>query len=167
MHSERTHPGYAVARIVGMTITGLIVAVIIAFLFGYFVMLLWNWLLPPLLHAGTINYWQAFGIVILAKILFGGVGGRQYERGHRGRRGEARHWDRCESGLRRRGWAGSWRREDDEEDDWAPKGSRRNWRYYGEFWKDEGKAAFEAWLDKQDKDGAKAPDQGPDKPKAQ
>ena len=70
-------------RIVVMTIVGLIGAVIIAFLFGYFVMLLWNWLLPPLLHAGTINYWQAFGIVILAKILFGGIGGAHRTYGSR------------------------------------------------------------------------------------
>jgi hypothetical protein len=35
------------------------------------VMQLWNNLLPDILHVGTITYWQAMGIFILCKILFG------------------------------------------------------------------------------------------------
>jgi hypothetical protein len=50
------------------------------FLVSYVVMLLWNNLLPDVLHASTITYWQAMGIFVLAKILFG-FGGRG---GHRG-----------------------------------------------------------------------------------
>ena len=162
MHSESTNPAQTVVRIVVMTIVGLIGAVIIAFLFGYFVMLLWNWLLPPLLHAGTINYWQAFGIVILAKILFGGMGGTHRTYGSRRWR-EGRRWDRWESGRWPLGWRGPCRGEDDEGDEWTPRGSRRNWRYYGQYWRDEGKAAFEAWLDKHEKD--KDQDKGSNQPK--
>ncbi len=154
MHPDYYHPGSTVARIVSLTILGLVGAVIIAFLFGYFVMLLWNWLLPPLLHAGTINYWQAFGIVILAKILFGGMGGVHHDRGHRGWGRPAGPWA---AGPGHGGWKGPWRWEECWADEWAPKGSHRYWRHYGQYWKDEGKAAFEAWLDKQPKD------QGPDK----
>lgn len=45
-------------------------------LVGFSVMLLWNGLLPPILHVGTITFWQALGIFILCKILFGfGKGG--------------------------------------------------------------------------------------------
>jgi len=167
MYSERYNPGFAVARIVGMTVLGLVGAVIIAFLFGYFVMLLWNWLMPPLLHAGTINYWQAFGIVILAKILFGGVGGGHHDRGARDWRKKARRWDRWESGPGHLGWKGPWCWEDDGGDEWALKGSHRNWQYYRQYWRDEGKAAFEAWLDKRDKDRDKDQGKGPDHPKAQ
>lgn len=36
------------------------------------VMLLWNAILPGLLHVNSINYWQAAGLLILCKILFGG-----------------------------------------------------------------------------------------------
>lgn len=163
MYSESTNPAATVVRIVIMTIVGLIGAVIIAFLFGYFVMLLWNWLLPPLLHAGTINYWQAFGIVILAKILFGGVGGTHRYNGGRGWRREGRRWDRWESGHWPLGWKGPCRGEDEGQDEWSPRGSRRNWRYYGQYWRDEGKAAFEAWLDKQNKD--KDQNKGSNQPK--
>jgi hypothetical protein len=46
------------------------------------VMLLWNWLMPAL-FAGvrTIDYWQALGLLLLAKILFGGghVRGRTHQ----------------------------------------------------------------------------------------
>jgi len=155
------NPGLAVARIVGLTIAGIVGAVVIAFLFGYFVMLLWNWLLPPLFHAGTINYWQAFGIVILAKILFGGFGASHHDHGPRRRRWEGGPCGEWRPGPH--GWKGSWHREEGDRDEWAPKGSHRNWRHYGRYWKDEGKAAFEAWLDKQDKDQ----DQSPDQPKAE
>jgi hypothetical protein len=42
---------------------------------SYVVMQLWNNLLPEILHAGVITFWQAMGIFILSKILFG-FGGR-------------------------------------------------------------------------------------------
>jgi hypothetical protein len=35
------------------------------------VMLLWNALLPDLFHAGFITYWQALGLLVLCRILFG------------------------------------------------------------------------------------------------
>lgn len=42
-----------------------------AALIGFVVMNLWNYLLPGILHVGTITFWQALGIFILCKILFG------------------------------------------------------------------------------------------------
>lgn len=45
------------------------------FIFGSAVMLLWNNLLPALFGLSTITFWQAIGILVLAKILFGGFGG--------------------------------------------------------------------------------------------
>ena len=36
------------------------------------VMLLWNAILPPLLHVGNISYGQSIGLLILCRILFGG-----------------------------------------------------------------------------------------------
>ena len=48
------------------------------FLITYIVMLLWNNLLPDILHVSAITYWQAMGLLVLSKILFGfgGHGGR-------------------------------------------------------------------------------------------
>ena len=44
------------------------------FIGGEIVKLLWNWLLPPLFGWHQITFWQALGILILARILFGGIG---------------------------------------------------------------------------------------------
>jgi hypothetical protein len=47
-------------------------------LISYIVMSLWNNLLPDIFHIGTITFWQAAGLLVLSKILFGfgGRGGR-------------------------------------------------------------------------------------------
>ena len=41
---------------------------------GYIVMRLWNWLTPALFGWPTVTFWQAFGLLVLARILFGGLG---------------------------------------------------------------------------------------------
>lgn len=41
---------------------------------GEIVMHLWNWLLPPLFGWRLITFWQALGILVLCRILFGGLG---------------------------------------------------------------------------------------------
>ena len=66
------------------------------FAFGSVVMLLWNSLLPAILGVSTITFWQAIGLLILSKILFGGFSGghghhRCHHRGHGGH-GEGMHY---------------------------------------------------------------------------
>jgi hypothetical protein len=53
---------------------GMVMAVVFGVLFGYFVMLLWNNLLPDLFGMKQITYWQGLGLVILARLLFGSHG---------------------------------------------------------------------------------------------
>ena len=43
--------------------------------FGFVVMSLWNWLVPVLFSGPIINWWQAIGLLVLTKILFGGLHG--------------------------------------------------------------------------------------------
>ncbi len=51
-------------------------------LIGFVVMNLWNYLLPDILHVGAITFWQAIGIFVLCKILFGfGKGGPRFGNG--------------------------------------------------------------------------------------
>ena|SRR5215470_6914232 len=45
-------------------------------LLSFVVMRLWNWLTPALFGWHVINFWQAVGLLILSKILFGRLGGR-------------------------------------------------------------------------------------------
>ena len=51
-------------------------AVLFVAVFSFVVMSLWNWLMPALFGSRLISYWQAMGILILSKILFGGFRGR-------------------------------------------------------------------------------------------
>ncbi|MDR3341571.1 MAG: hypothetical protein LBT14_02075 [Treponema sp.] len=51
----------------------MVLAVIV--LFGVVVMLLWNWLLPPIAGLPAITFLQAVGLLALSCILFGSLGG--------------------------------------------------------------------------------------------
>jgi hypothetical protein len=55
---------------------------------GELVLLLWNWLLPPLFGWHPITFWQAIGILALCRILFGRIGGRGFHGYNRRRRWE-------------------------------------------------------------------------------
>lgn len=60
-------------------------------LISFVVMQLWNHLLPDILNTSTITFWQAMGLFILSKILFGfggGGGGKMGPPWMRGRMGE-------------------------------------------------------------------------------
>ena len=56
------------------------------FIGGEVVMHLWNWLLPPLFGWKPLTFWQALGLLVLIRVLFGGLGGH----GH----GPGKRWDR-------------------------------------------------------------------------
>ena len=59
-------------RIAGKIIGGIFLAALFALVFGLFVMLIWNWLMPLLFNLPVINYWQAVGVIIMARLIFGG-----------------------------------------------------------------------------------------------
>jgi hypothetical protein len=54
--------------------------VVFVFVFGYVTMTLWNWLIPSLFNGPVVNFWQAMGILLLSKILFGFGGGGGHHR---------------------------------------------------------------------------------------
>jgi len=56
--------------IIGMAIGGVIIAAVMALLLGFVVMWLWNWLMPDIFGLTKITFWQAWGLVVLAHILF-------------------------------------------------------------------------------------------------
>ena len=99
---------------------GAVAIAALALLFGYVVMLLWNWLMPPLFGLGMVNFWQAVGIVVLAKLLFGGFSSGKH--GARSKRMKSRFKERC-----------------------AEKGFSK-WQHYDQFWEEEGKASYKAYL---------------------
>jgi|WetSurMetagenome_2_1015567.scaffolds.fasta_scaffold01680_2 hypothetical protein len=122
-------PALGVVRIIGLVVAGVAFAVLFALLFGWLVLLLWNWLMPVLFGLKAITFWQAFGLVLLAKLLFGGTGHHPNYH-HTWLHGRPR-------------W---WHHHDYHGGDWRVNGSYRDWRYFDRYWREEGKAAFEAYL---------------------
>jgi len=72
----KRHPVFKVLKV--MTVVTVFIAI-----FSFVLMKLWNWLMPGLFGLHLITYWQAIGILILSKIIFGGF---------RGRPGPPWHW---------------------------------------------------------------------------
>ena len=123
--NDRDSKATRVFKIIGAVIGGIIIAILFAFIFGYVVKYLWNWLMPTIFHLPLISYWQAFGIVILAKILFSGFGKHTHNHGFK----KARYHMMHEEFSKHMGID-----------------CREDWRHYHDFWKDEGKKAFEDYL---------------------
>lgn len=55
-----------------------VVCLLFVLLFGWITMFLWNYLIPSLFHGPEINFWQALGLLLLSKILLGGIGGKRW-----------------------------------------------------------------------------------------
>jgi len=98
---------YRLQKIIKVVLIG-IVAI---FLFGLVTMYLWNWLMPAIFGLKLITFWQALGLLLLGKILFGGF--HRHGRGRPGwKRGmEARfatmspeEREKFRAGMRGRGW---------------------------------------------------------------
>ncbi len=95
----------------------------LAFLFGLVVMALWNWLMPGIFGIRPIAYWEAWGLVLLAHILF--KAGR-WDHG-RGRNDHPRSEDWKERFRRRFKDRSSWSecRDSGDSGDGAPRGRLR------------------------------------------
>ena len=144
-------------HIIGWLIIGLGFAALFALVFGFVVKWIWNMLMPAVFGLGEITFWQAFGIVILAKLLFGSFSPHRRDRSYRDFR--LRH-----------DWHFPWKRFGDQRNDL--KSNYRNWKYYHRFWHEEGAAAFKDYVDRkkrqaqEEKSGASmepSPDDSPPK----
>ena len=51
----------------------LVIGILAIFIVGFVTMNLWNWLMPAIFGLKLITFWQALGLLILGKILFGGI----------------------------------------------------------------------------------------------
>jgi hypothetical protein len=69
----------------------LIVVALAATLFGYLVMSLWNWVLPPITGWHAIGFAQAVALLVLCRVLFGGF--RRYGHGWRWRQQMRERWE--------------------------------------------------------------------------
>jgi hypothetical protein len=87
-------------KLIWMIPIGILAIALFAFIGGEIVMRLWNWLLPSIFGWRQITFWQALGILVLCRILFGGFhghgAGRSHWRGRMRERMEARMIERWE-----------------------------------------------------------------------
>ncbi|HYL01090.1 MAG TPA: hypothetical protein VEU78_07840 [Steroidobacteraceae bacterium] len=81
-----------VVRRVAQAVAITVAAIVFIAVFGWVVMLLWNYVVPPVFHGPAIGYGQAFALLVLCRILFGGL---------RGWRGAHGRW-------RRHAWRERW-----------------------------------------------------------
>ena len=102
----------------------IVLGIAIAFLVGYIVMRLWNWLMPELFGLPLVGYWQAVGILILAKIIFGFGGGDGPGKSSKSKRKAIS--ENC----------GPIRKDFSE------------WKHYDAFWKEEGEEAYQNYLER-------------------
>jgi len=63
---------------------------------GFATLYLWNWLVPELFNGPLITIWQAFGLIILSKILFGSFKGKHNCSMHKGMQ---KNWKEKYEGL--------------------------------------------------------------------
>lgn len=49
-------------------------AALFTFIGGEIVMRLWNWLLPSMFGFPALTFWKALGMLVLCRLLFGGLG---------------------------------------------------------------------------------------------
>lgn len=122
-------------------IGGLALATLIAFVFGYLVQHLWNWLMPGLFHLPEISFWQAAGLVLLSRLLFGNIGGAHHGHHHKHHGKKCCGNDGCED-KHDHGWEklrchGFFRT-------WSPSGDPKNLERFDEWWKDGGEESFES-----------------------
>ena len=123
-HNIEDHPKLRkIVTVAFKVFFAIIAGIAFALLFGYGIMWLWNWLMPDIFGLGTIGYWQAVGILVLAKVLFGGMGGyhanKSKNKGHRRCRKKEKH---------------------------TFKNNMSNWKFYDKFWEEEGEDAYKAYV---------------------
>ena len=131
--------GPKIGRVFGWTFMGIVFISLFALVFGFAVKWLWNMLMPAVFGLGVITFWQAVALVILAKLLFGSFGGHP----------NSKRKFRPDDGLRC-SWQPPWRRFGARRESMEDRFSE--WKYYHQFWEDEGKEAFRDYVDKKTKD---------------
>jgi hypothetical protein len=134
-------------RIIFWVIAGTAIAVVFALVFGILVKLLWAATLTPIFNIPPITYWQAVGIVLLARLIFGGFG-------YRGSRSNYKHYRQDRYDSKSRSFFTKWHdrfhgfSEDDDDADpeqIVPDAYRK---YYSDFWEKEGRKAFHEFVSK-------------------
>ncbi len=109
-------------EIAGIIIFGAIAMTGLAFLFGYVIMSLWNWLMPEIFGLGTLTFWQAVGLFIFLKLTLGGWGGG--------------------------GSSSKSSKKSDKDCNKESKTEFSKWKHYDKFWKEEGDEYYKQFMER-------------------
>jgi len=129
--SKKKNPFLRGLKFVLMALIGVIGVGALAVLFGYFVMLLWNWLMPSIFGLGQITFWQAVGIVILARLIFGGFKHHGHDH-HANSNKHPKFVDRFFN---------------DKITHHKNRGT--DWKLFGKYWKERGEEDFKSYVEEQ------------------
>lgn len=121
-------------KLAAFVILGVCAAVFFAALFAVVVKLLWNWLMPVIFGLGTITFMQAFGLILLARLLVGGWHRGHNETKHKSKRHDHLHkfFERDFSGI--------------------PEEIRINKKGFTQYWEAEGCEKFRDFINKNEGD---------------
>jgi hypothetical protein len=134
---------------VGFGILGVLGFIAFVFIGGTLIMWLWNSIASPLFHTTTISFWEAIGLAVLARLLFGGSR-HGWHHGGRWRRGmwHGRHSGNCntqnECGCRTNANNNYENRSDNDKCECRP--DKEKWKFYDDYWKQEGETAFNEFV---------------------
>ena len=70
------------SNIIGHVVKWTAIVIAFALVLGILVQVLWNWLMPDLFGLVKINTAQGIGLILLSRILFGGMGQRREHSGY-------------------------------------------------------------------------------------
>ncbi|MFA6400086.1 MAG: hypothetical protein WCX31_00455 [Salinivirgaceae bacterium] len=71
-------------KCIGWAVLGVIGFAAIVALLGLAIMALWNAIIPGIFNLPAIGYWQAIGLAVLSRMLFGGLGFHHFRHKHHG-----------------------------------------------------------------------------------
>lgn len=120
-------------KFTGVIIFGLCAALFFAAIFAIAVKLLWNWLMPELFGLTAITFLQAFGLILLARLLVGG-----FHRDHKRDSGSSKKHDHLHKFFER-----EFRN--------IPEEIRLNKKNFTKFWDEEGREIFNDFLSRTEK----------------
>ena len=123
-------------KVVFWTVVGLGGVVVFGLLFGWLIQFLWNATLASMFELSSISFWQAVGLFILAKILFGFGGGGS---GSNGKHKKRKHRHEKKSISADDVVAPDVESPEDADDE-----------SFRKFWQHEGKDAYDAYLQTKD-----------------
>jgi hypothetical protein len=150
-HMERRHWCCSPWKWMGWILLCIVGFVAFLVLAGFVIMGLWNWIMPALFSLPIITFWQALGIALLARLIFGHSprgGWRHWRRGHRGH-AHGRGYEcscNCNSNSDKCCSDGNSHKHAHDHSDTSCDCNSPKWQYYDQYWVEEGEKAFQEYV---------------------